>query len=170
MCKSWRASPLPTPRFLPSRDDGNESSAHCLGFGEKRAFLPGNRAVSAQRPGLGEKRLFQTTDRPTKPQVKSLLFSAALPGQDLVPPALSQARTLRTIEGNSCLWRPFFSQAGTMCRRNPPKQERCAATERSSASGTHLSPQNARSHCPEAALRGFFVRAGGGVSGSGAYW
>ena len=166
-------------------------SAQRPGFGEKRPFqepgcpakpqvrearfsaaLPSQDLVPAE---LSQVRTLRTIwgvlipDRFSPPR-PGRCAAAVLPSRDLVPPALSQARTLRTIEGNSCLWRPFFSQAGTMCRRNPPKQERCAATERSSASGTHLSPQNARSRCPEAALRGFFVRAGGGVSGSGAYW
>ena len=131
MCKSWRASPLPTPRLLPSRDDGDESSAHCLGFGEKRAFLPGNWAVSAQRPGLGEKRLFQTTDRPTKPQVRGFdllhrppkpgsCSTRTLPSRDVAqdpaespsqPPHFSRAETMRKANARFAAWGLCFSPA-----------------------------------------------------------
>ena len=123
MCKSWRASPLPTPRFLPSRDDGDESSAHGPGFGEKRAFHPGNRAFSAQRPGLGEICLFHALCPQIKPQVKSLPFSPALPSQDHVPAELQP---------------------------NSPKQGRCARSGRVPGSGARFSPKPRR--CAAAAL------------------
>ena len=125
-------------------------------------FGRGNQAFSAQRPALGEKRLFQGSGSPAKQQVRDARFSVALPSRDLVPAKLSQARASYTIRENCCLRRPYFSQVGTMVaagwqvvpawERNAPFSERTGcflhnvpALERSAPFRSLAARQNRRS-------------------------